>query len=62
MARWNINNHVEYMGINVGRRDILEIVNKDNVLYWAEYIKYLFANEKDDKRSHSKRYIYIQNL
>lgn len=62
MARWNINNHVEYMGINVGRRDILEIVNKDNVLYWAEYIKYLFANEKDDKRSHSKRYVYSESI
>lgn len=62
MAKWNINNHVEYMGINVGRRDILEIVNKENVVYWAEYVKYLYANEKEGGKTHSERYLYHEAL
>ena len=37
-----MSNQVYYKDMNVGRRDILETVNKQNVYYWQIYIKYLY--------------------
>ena len=31
MGRWNNNNDVEYKDINIGRRDLFETINYNNV-------------------------------
>lgn len=46
MSRWDKNNNVEYMGVNVGRRDLYETINYDNAYNVLQYTKYLCENGK----------------
>ena len=32
MSRWDISNNVEYKGVNVARRDLIETINYDNIM------------------------------
>lgn len=54
-----MSNQVYYNGMNVGRRDILETVNKQNVYYWQIYIKYLYERSQTEK--HHKNFVYEES-
>ena len=54
-----MSNQVYYKDMNVGRRDILETVNKQNVCYWQIYIKYLYERSQTEK--HHKNFVYEES-
>ena len=54
-----MSNQVYYNDMNVGRRDILETVNKKNVYYWQIYIKYLYERSQTEK--HHKNFVYEES-
>lgn len=54
-----MSNQVFYNDMNVGRRDILETVNKQNVYYWQIYIKYLYERSQTEK--HHKNFVYEES-
>ena len=49
MSRWNISNNVEYNGINVARRDLIETINYENACNILNYAKFLH-DKRDVKR------------
>ena len=49
MSRWDISNNVEYNGINVARRDLIETINYDNACNILNYAKFLH-DKRDVKR------------
>lgn len=54
-----MSNQVYYKDMNVGRRDILETVNKQNVYYWQIYIKHLYERSQTEK--HHKNFAYEES-
>lgn len=54
-----MSNQVYYKDMNVGRRDVLETVNKQNVYYWQIYIKYLYERSQTEK--HHKNFVYEES-
>ena len=55
-----MSNQVIYNGMTVGRRDILETVNKQNVYYWQLYIKHMYERFQTEK--HQKSFVYEESL
>lgn len=49
MSRWDISNNVEYKGVNIARRDLIEIINYDNACNILNYAKFLH-DKRDVKR------------
>lgn len=49
MSRWDISNNVEYKGVNVARRDLIETINYDNACNILKYAKFLH-DKRDVKR------------
>lgn len=49
MSRWDISNNVEYNGINVARRDLIETINYENACNILNYAKFLH-DKRDVKR------------
>lgn len=49
MSRWDISNNVEYKGVNVARRDLIETINYDNACNILNYAKFLH-DKRDVKR------------
>ena len=49
MSRWDISNNVEYKGVNVIRRDLIETINYDNACNILKYAKFLH-DKRDVKR------------
>ena len=49
MSRWDISNNVEYKGVNIARRDLIETINYDNACNILNYAKFLH-DKRDVKR------------
>lgn len=49
MSRWDISNNVEYKGVNVVRRNLIETINYDNACNILNYAKFLH-DKRDVKR------------
>lgn len=63
MGRWNNNNNLEYMGINIGRRDLFETINYNNAYNYLEYVKYLYAKSGEKIKSIAhKGFYYLEYL